>query len=584
MKSKSTKRTIHLFQKFKIRYTFLLPMILWIMVSSIVLSTIVFFVSGKFIENENTKFIHKIHEETGSQLELNFNRLSIFSSNLLKNNTFHKLLRDNSKTFDEKSESLSRIFGDIGYETSVIGFIKIITNDLIIYNHTLEDIQLPTPPIEILNQYLSEKFIWQWGEMVHDQNGKAYLPYILKVHNLSTMKDSGIAIIYLREDTLHASYNNLLPQGSESFILSGENYVISHSKSDYIGYKLFDNNLYMDTNSFSSNRVNQFGKSDVIVATNLDDYIGGYHLNWTIITKIPTYILFKELDQIRTSIIIITILTVTLVSLVILSLSKTLSTSISNFNQRIQQYIKGNVTETEKGSVSNEILELEHAYDALIQRIQYLIETNNQEKEKQRDLELQALQAQINPHFLYNTLDAVAWIAKMKNQKDIVDIILSLATFFRLSLHKGDKYITLEEELDIVKSYVAIEKIRFPNKFELITDIDEDLLDYTVLKLIFQPFVENAIKHGISKKKGPGTIHISGFLKEGTLIFQISDDGIGNDDISAFFKPAKVQSGGYGILNVRERMRIEYGKGTDLSITSAAGKGTLITITIPMID
>ena len=204
-----------------------------------------------------------------------------------------------------------------------------------------------------------------------------------------------------------------------------------------------------------------------------------------------------------------------------------------------------------------------------------MIQKNNEEKEKQRIAELKALQAQINPHFMYNALDAIIWHAKLKNQEYLADMVYELATFFKISLHKGENFIYVWEEIKHVESYVKIEQMRFPNLFEIHYRIQEDILQTKILKIILQPLVENAIKHGFEYIESGGVITIVGYSDGDDLVFEIEDNGAGMK-----FDPLSVAytSNGYGIKNVHERLVLEYGQGYGLTFYSEEGKGTRVVV------
>ena len=231
----------------------------------------------------------------------------------------------------------------------------------------------------------------------------------------------------------------------------------------------------------------------------------------------------------------------------------------------------------------DEIAQLEASYNEMIERINNLIIKNQDDAEIKRKLELDSLQQQINPHFLYNTLDAIAWMAKLKKEPEIESLVLSLAKFFRISLHKGDKFITVEEEIELVKHFVDIELIRFPDKFTIVYNVDEEVKNYQTLKIIIQPIVENAIKHGISSLEDMGHISINAYLDEGDVVYEIIDDGIGfNPPADLFTKkdPYQQTKSGFGLYNVNERIKLEYGHDYGVSVESKPQEGTKITIRI----
>ena len=211
----------------------------------------------------------------------------------------------------------------------------------------------------------------------------------------------------------------------------------------------------------------------------------------------------------------------------------------------------------------------------MIVRINELLEKNKQEQIKKRELEFTALQAQINPHFLYNTLDTIGWIAALKNQPEIEQMVMELSRFFRLSLHKGDLFIPLADELGIVSSYLNIEQLRNPGKFDVSYDIQPDLMQIMMPKLILQPLVENAVKHGVSQTSRHGLITIRGYHIKDDIYLEVTDNGLGIQN-----KETQLPRSGYGLRNIRERIQLEYGKDYGLTIDSREQEGTTVQIHI----
>jgi two-component system sensor histidine kinase YesM len=209
-------------------------------------------------------------------------------------------------------------------------------------------------------------------------------------------------------------------------------------------------------------------------------------------------------------------------------------------------------------------------------QIDYLMKKNETIELIRKETELQALQQQINPHFLYNTLDAIAWLAKIKKETEIERLVMALAQFFRISLHKGDKFITVDEEVELIKNFIEIELIRFPDKFNITYNIDEEIRNVETMKLILQPIVENAIKHGISGLGVKGNITIKAYGQDGYICYEVIDDGIGFDPNSDCLN--KKHSSGYGIKNVDERIKLEYGNDCGVTVFSKPHGGTKVII------
>jgi two-component system sensor histidine kinase YesM len=190
---------------------------------------------------------------------------------------------------------------------------------------------------------------------------------------------------------------------------------------------------------------------------------------------------------------------------------------------------------------------------------------------KEREAELRALQSQIKPHFLYNTLDSIYWMALLQNNNDVAQMAVSLSESFKLSLNKGKETILVYNELKHIDHYLTIQNIRFNNRFQYIEDVEEQLKSLEMMKLLLQPLVENAIYHGLEPKVGPGTIRLTGRYDGNHVRFTVEDDGVGMADLER-------TEHGYGMRNVKERLALYYGANSSLEVWSEAGRGTRITL------
>ncbi len=226
---------------------------------------------------------------------------------------------------------------------------------------------------------------------------------------------------------------------------------------------------------------------------------------------------------------------------------------------------------------SSELGELEEQFVKMSEKIRNLIENIEKEKDAKRVAELRALQSQINPHFIYNSIDAISWMAKLKKPySDIEKLSYHLGSFFRLGLHKGENLITVAEELQHVKSYLEIEKIRFPDLFEAEMEVEPEALEGRMLKIILQPLVENAINHGFKGIGHKGLIVIRIFSQGTAFIFSVEDNGRGMEVESDALPQSESRSGGYALKNVNERLILEYGSGSALAFASSTGSGTTV--------
>lgn len=209
------------------------------------------------------------------------------------------------------------------------------------------------------------------------------------------------------------------------------------------------------------------------------------------------------------------------------------------------------------------------------------------EHESKRKSEFDTLQSQINPHFLYNTLDIIVWMIENEQKQEAVKIVTALARFFRISLSKGKSIITVRDELEHVRNYLMIQQMRFKNKFVYEIDAEEEVLDLVSLKLMLQPLVENAIYHGMEFMDGDGEICVKVYREAEDLWFRISDNGLGmtQEQVKSLLGEKKHVSSrrgsGIGVKNVNERIRLYFGADYGLTIQSEPDEGTIISIRLP---
>ena len=225
------------------------------------------------------------------------------------------------------------------------------------------------------------------------------------------------------------------------------------------------------------------------------------------------------------------------------------------------------------------------AFNKMASRISELIEEKYKMGQEVKSAELKALQAQINPHFLYNSLDLINCIAIKHNVPSIVTMVNSLARFYKISLSRGVDVIPIKDEISHITLYVQIQNMRFDNKIQLNLQIDEAVYSYKILKILLQPIIENSIVHGILEKKEKcGIITVTGKLENNTVIFTIEDNGIGMTEEkirSILSENSTGYSGNYGVKNINDRIKLYYGNDYGLKYTSEPGKGTTVEVRIP---
>ena len=268
--------------------------------------------------------------------------------------------------------------------------------------------------------------------------------------------------------------------------------------------------------------------------------------------------------------------------------SRSATKRIKGLIMKMDRVVQGDFSVTLDPGNRDEIGQLTERFNFMIAEVEQLMEEKYSLGKEVKNLELKALQAQINPHFLYNTLDLINWMSVRHNAEEIRTLVTALSRFYKLSLGKGEDTVPLREELEHARTYVQIQNMRYENAIELVIDTPPDIDECRVLKLVLQPLVENSIFHGIMmKKEERGVIRITGQRVDGGLLLTVEDDGVGmsNERLGQILANGAVSNDrhGYGVRNIHERLQLTYGPEFGLSFQSTEGKGTRVRIRIPAV-
>ncbi|WP_367567296.1 sensor histidine kinase [Lacrimispora sp.] len=239
-----------------------------------------------------------------------------------------------------------------------------------------------------------------------------------------------------------------------------------------------------------------------------------------------------------------------------------------------------------------EIQTLSDQYDHMVLRIGELLDHVRQEQELKRKTELKLLQAQINPHFFYNTLDTIVWLAEGKRHQEVVEMVTALSSFLRMGLNNGRDFIAIRGEAEHINSYLQIQHFRYEDILDYEIDFEEGIMDFSIMKLTLQPIVENALYHGIKNCRKKGFLKISGWQEGNDIFLRVEDNGIGMKPEALLKMQKLVRRGGedvdlregFGIANVAERIRLNFGADYGLSVESQYGVGTSVTVQIPAVQ
>ena len=309
---------------------------------------------------------------------------------------------------------------------------------------------------------------------------------------------------------------------------------------------------------------------------------------WKIISIIPSEDIMTTYKSLKVFFVILTLISIFILILVNKLVSKKITRPLIELTNKVIDFENGNDKSDLNVNGSYEVEHLSSALTHMVFKMNILIKNIIIEQDKKRKIELDVLQAQINPHFLYNTLDSVIWMIEGEKNKEAINMIKALARLFRISLSKGENIIKVSSEIEHIKNYLTIQKIRYKSRFEYKINIAENIQELLTIKLIMQPIVENSIYHGLEHMYDEGEIVIDVLTQEDFLIIRIKDNGCGmTSDISSELlnKDRKLipKGSGVGIRNVNERIKLHFGDDYGVFIYSEPDEGTLITLKLPLL-
>lgn len=547
--------------------------------------TALFLVVTRFVaSNEMRRFVlsdvYARHEEIGDGLVMLLDEVNLLYSRMVLSEEFTMVLQAPEINVAERQLLFQRMMGKVGVNRDLIGEVAVYFDGEWFQMNPAANFPIPGEA-HFLQTILTSNRLLEQGSVLRDGQ-EAYLAIGKRMVNFPTGNVTGAVVFLIPELAIRRLAQGLSPVPGFSLIVSDGEWVISDTRGEYTGARILDaSTLGLGTTRSTQSRILE-GERFLTVTSSLLPLSERYGLDWSIVSTISQDALFQDVWRLDRYNLILGLVIAASASVFSFSISTRLSSRINRIAARLRRFSATGEKERAPGAVKDELWELEKTYDEMVDRIRALIRTIEEKAETQRKLELDALQMQINPHFLYNSLDAIAWMAKLKDEPEIARLSTALARFFRTSLHRGEKLITVADEIDLVRNFLAIELIRFPDKFDIHFDVDPDVERELTLKLILQPIVENAIKHGVSLLDGKGRITIKAYGDAQSIWFEVIDDGVGFDPPEDLLNRERLRpgTGGYGLINVDERIKLEYGPGYGIELFSEVAGGTRVVVKI----
>lgn len=522
--------------------------------------------------------------ETGEKISLMLNNIQEFSTVVTSNSELLYMLRYKE---DYKQEDFKRVLRS--FITS--------RDDIEVIDLVLSRFQYSVGAKKVNNQQnVSQRLIISMGEPVwlptkseqieilSGKFQKYYFTLGRKIIDYNTLEEYGYLLIGLEESILEQAYAGIVDEKSEEvFICDDRGTIISHTNKNKIDKTIlnlpFAKQVLEDKN----------GHNYIQYKTDIDKvaiYSTIKGTDWKIIQTISTDYLYKEINQIQKYFIIGGVIYGLVIILFMLFFSFRYTEPMMRMRGVIKKVEQGDLTARMDVQSNDELGQLGHSLNSMIAETQVLINKLITEEQEKKELQLEALHAQINPHFLYNTLNTIKWMAKIQGNNGVSKAITALVKLLRISINLGKEKITLQEEIDYVMNYIVIQKLRFSTSININYNIDQNCIELNVPKLILQPIVENSIIYGMEDEQHELDIEIKAFIEAQCLIIEVCDNGPGikEEILKNILKTVfdKNRFSKVGLNNVNQRIKLYCGNDYGLKIENNLVAGTKVVVTLPV--
>ena len=437
----------------------------------------------------------------------------------------------------------------------------------------MENVHFSTPHVQNLFDDPSYRYYWvvslsQAVELT--SGGNSTLGVLLVDMNYSSIEQ-----LLTKANTDNAS--------EYVYLMDGSGELIYHPKQKLIYTDLFsENNLVAASYEDGSHKEEYDGEKRIVTVKTIS-YTG-----WKIVSVVPMSSFDMGISGMRMFVILLMSLSMLMIILLNQFVSANIAKPLKRLNDSVKDWEAGNMNPDIYVGGSLEVEHLGKTLRSTVAQIQELMHDILVEQEEKRKSELDALQSQINPHFLYNTLDSIVWMIEGERYEDAVFMVTQLASLFRISLSRGKTIISMEDELKHARNYMNIQKIRYKNKFTVEFQVEDAILSCCTVKLVIQPLLENAIYYGMESMDGDGEITVVGYRKGDDVYVEVRDNGLGMPDemVDALLTEnnrVRKHGSGVGLINVHNRIRLRFGEPYGLEIESCLDEGTTVRIHLPYI-
>ncbi|RJE90334.1 sensor histidine kinase [Paenibacillus sp. 1011MAR3C5] len=585
-----------------ITYKWLLLLVAITLIPLLVLGAVSYSITKNAIDKKVTDASKQLIRQTAENIDIRFSGYKDIVMQMITNPEIMSLLNRISQRDEEVVEHIS-LTSKLAYFTAVspeFKSVSFVTDSMYIKGIFRWDDQA-----ELKTEFYSKTmgagndFVWfptrrGYYSDTADSHEEHVFSVSKQVFNIHDGRQLGMAVVLdIREEMLSEILRNNAASDlrTESFVIDQNGMILSHSNKEMLFTPVEDSfeseeaAILMREEREDSFVAHYKGKEVMVNYQQLKSS------NWRVVHVIERSSLYKDSNQVIQVIAILLAVCALFSIVAAYAMANSVSSPLKRMVKAMKQVHIGNLaTRIDRNDKRiDEIGSLEYHFNDMVGRIEELVQAVYQEQNNKRIAEVKALEAQINPHFLYNTLDAIKWTALFQKANTAAEMARLLSRLLHISIGKGSDTVMVQEEMEHVECYMGIQNLRAAGRIEVVYDVEEEVKSYRIPKVILQPIVENAVLHGFADRSDGAVIHIRCHRADGSLLFIIKDNGHGFEtDMPDLYGhqaedlPKSASFLGVGLSNVEERIKLICGKEYGLSITSKLGAGTTVTITLPI--
>jgi len=588
-----------------LKYKTLVVLVIFSIIPLITLGASTYFITTRILENKLNSLANQTIDKLAQYITRDFQPLYDLTYNYSKNNYIFSLLKSPPKTDNEKQYIYYSIKSQIDPRqimdrlNSLFHYI-IVSKDRTVYtnfSYSSKGIYK-----DVLDRIVAEKWYKDLSSSYSDMVWMGTRPNYMQTNGgdqvyiacniVNGFENTGVIIMGVDKYYVSKLLNSIrLSERSSIYIVDNEGRCLVEGDDNYYRYeKLPSSFITLVSNSADVPKyADIFNKRQMVIHKRL--VFKGVDNSWQVLMITPVEDIRRDIRLVNYVTLLMVVISLIAISFLVMLVNREIINPIIQLNKLTKEVKQGNLDVSAYEIRQDEIGQLGNGFNSMVCNLRKYIQSIHEEEKSKRDIEIKMLQNQIKPHFLRNTLITIRWMAEMKKATGISRALNSLTTLLDYNFKDMDTMATVREEIAYLEEYIYLQKLRHHNKFSSKISIDTGIMDCKILKLSFQPIVENSITHGLSKKQSQGKLEVEGYREEDRLVFIIRDDGVGMDEGTlknifegSFFQKSQGKFNRIGIANVQKRIKMHFGESYGLEMESRKGEGTRVKIIFPVIN